>query len=373
MFLSRVVFIEVYLMLYSLHMSHTVFITGAAGYIGGMLADQFSKRPDVAHIVCLDREDKPTLLERNEKIIWVKAYTSDDTWQSIVKGYNPDIVIHTAWQIRELYGKQDVQWKWNVTGTDKVFDFVFTTTSVKRFVHFSTVSSYSALPENKLDDVFTEDKPFRDSPYLYATEKKVVEDRLKLRYEKAIQEGVVTPQISIIRPASITGPRGRSRSKLNLQSALSGKLKDTPTHRFLSSMLAWMPITPKWCRQFVHEDDICDATELLAFGNTQHRYEAYNICPEGPIVLGKDMAAAVGKKTIMLEPWMIRIVFFFAWHVTQGGIPTSRGGWMTYSFPIVVDGKKISKDYGYTYKMGPFDAFTKQEGRYKHVTLQTHQ
>jgi nucleoside-diphosphate-sugar epimerase len=348
-------------------MNHTVFITGAAGYIGGMLADQYSKRSDVEKIICLDREDRPNLLENNPKIIWIKAYTNDDTWQSTVAQYSPDIVIHTAWQIRELYGKQDDQWKWNIIGSEKVFDFVFANTCVKKFIHYSTVSSYSALPTNTLQDVFTEDMSFRDSPYLYATEKKVAEERLHTRYEKAVKEGVHAPQISIIRPASITGPRGRARSKLNLQSALSGKLQDTPTHKLLSMLLAWMPITPKWCRQFVHEDDICDTTELLAFGPTTHTYEAYNICPQGPVVLGKDMAAAVGKKTIMLDPELIRIIFFLAWHLSLGRIPTSRGGWMTYSFPIVVDGTKISKSYGYTYKMGPFDAFTKQEGRYNKV------
>lgn len=351
-------------------MNHTVFITGAAGYVGGMLVDQFSKRTDVEKIICLDRDDRPEFLQNNDKVVWIKAYTSDDTWQASAQSYTPDIVIHTAWQIRELYGQQDTQWKWNVIGSEKVFDFVFSTPSVKRFVHFSTISSYSALPTNRLDDVFTEDRPFRDSPYLYATEKKVAEERLKVRYENAKKDGSHIPQISIIRPASITGPRGRSRSKLNLQSALSGKLNDTPIHRFLSSVLAWMPITPGWCRQFVHEDDIADTTTLLAFGDTTHAYEAYNICPPGPVVLGKDMAAALHKKSLMLEPWMIRIAFFFAWHLTQGGIPTSRGGWMTYSFPIVVDGSKITTSYGYTYKMSPFDAFTKEEGRYAIVTPQ---
>lgn len=346
-------------------MNHTVFITGAAGYIGAMLADQYSKRSDVEKIICLDRDNRPRLLEHNPKIVWIKGYTNDDTWQEQVRKYGPDIVIHTAWQIRELYGKKNTQWLWNVTGSEKVFDFVFTTPSVKRFVHFSTVSSYGALPENTLEDVFTEDKPFRNSPYLYATEKKVVEEKLRARYEQAVHVGGEhVPQVSIIRPASITGPRGRGRSKLNLQSALSGKLTDTPTHKLLSTLLAWMPITPKWCRQFVHEDDICDTTELLAFGLTTHTYEAYNICPQGSIVLGKDMAQAVGKKTIMLQPWMIRIVFFLAWHLSLGRIPTSRGGWMTYSYPIVVDGTKISKAYGYAYKMSPIDAFTKQEGRY---------
>jgi nucleoside-diphosphate-sugar epimerase len=349
--------------------SHTPFITGAAGYIGTMLADMYSKRSDVEKVICLDREHMPELLKGNSKIIWIKAYTNDNTWQEQVSSHNPDIIIHTAWQIRELYNNQQQQWIWNVDGSVNVFEFAFSHTSVKKLIHYSTVSSYSALPTNTLEHIFKEEEGFRDSVYLYAQEKKVVEDRLRNIYEKAVQEKTHTPQISIIRPASITGPRGRyGRTKLNLQSALSGQLKDTWTHKLISALLSYMPITPLWCRQFVHEDDICDTTTLLAFEDkVNHIYEAYNICPPGPVVLGKDMAQVVGKKTITLHPIVLRCVFFLAWHLSLGKIPTSRGGWLTYSYPIVVDGSKISKSYGYVYKMGPLEAISKREGRYMSV------
>ncbi len=357
---------------------HTLFITGAAGYVGTMLVHQFSKRADVDHMICIDKEPLPEMIKElvdASKYTWINANMSDDGWQEKVAAKNPDIVIHTAWQIREMYGDQKTQWKWNVTGTDMVFDFAFNTPSVKRLIHFSTVASYAAYADNTIDHFFTEAEPFRESDYLYAIEKDASEKHLEEKYQLAIEAkrkaGVsdpekAIPQVAIIRPAAITGPRGRyTRIRFGLQSALSGQLnKSNLSHRIVSKLVSWVPITPKWCRQFIHEDDITNITEILAFDNYEDRYEAYNACPPGEVVLGKDMASAVGKKALPVHPWLIRIVFFFAWHLSQGAIPTSRGGWKSYSYPIVVDGSKFSRKFNYKYFMAPKEAFVKKEGRY---------
>lgn len=352
-------------------MKYTLFITGGAGYVGAMLCDQFSKRDDVEKIITLDKEVETELTSKNSnkhKIIYIEANTSDDVWQEKVKAHNPDVVIHTAWQIRHMYGQENIEWKWNIDGSDTVFNFAFTTPSVKKLIHFSTVASYGAFVDNTLEHFFKEDEGFRKSGYLYAEEKRICEEHLEERYKKA-KENSWDGQVFIVRPAAITGPRGRyDRIRFGLQSALSGNLKGGFVNNIVTLLTSYVPVTPKWLRQYIHEDDVTDIVALLSFNELKGSYEVFNICPPGDVVLGKDMAAAVNKKTIPIYPWMARIAFFFFWHVTRGKIPTSPGSWRGYSYPIAVDGSKLSRQYQYKYQYPSKEAFVKNEGRYK-VTL----
>ncbi len=358
-----------------------ILITGGAGYIGTMLADQFSDRDDVGKIICIDIESKPKFLDNKDKIIFIQKNLSENWEDELEKicqlnNLEIDVVIHTAWQIREMYRQKKKQWQWNIDGSDKVFDYVFSNPSVKKLIHFSTVASYSARADNSLDHFYTEEEPFRKSDYLYAEEKRIAEEHLKEKFDVAKEafkimekqeiESVI-PQVFIIRPAAITGPRGRyMRVRFGLQSTLSGQLKDSKSiwHKIISKMVSFTPITKKWVRQFVHEDDINDIVKLLTFHDVEGEYEIFNTAPPGKVVYGKDMAKAVGKRAITVPPLLIRIVFFFMWNLSRGKIPTSKGGWKSYSYPILVDGSKISQKYGYQYKMSSLDAFTKIEGRY---------
>jgi nucleoside-diphosphate-sugar epimerase len=346
---------------------HTVLITGAAGYVGGMLVRAFAARSDVERIIGIDKEPFPELLQGEEKLVYLEMNTID-AWETQVREYHPDIVIHTAWQIREMYGNQALEWQWNIDGSDKVFDFAFTESSVKRLIHFSTVASYGAYPSNTMDYRFTEEDAFRPMDYLYAEEKKVSEEHLKERYEKSLsaQAGDKHASVAIVRPAAITGPRGRyMRIRFGLQSALAGQLKDSFIYRLISTLVAFVPVTPKWLRQFIHEDDVVGIVEKLAFGPDVAGYEVFNICPPGAVVLGKDMARAVGKSALPIFPWMVRIAFSFFWHATRGKIPTGRGAWKSYSYPIAVDGSKVSRVLGYTYTHSAPDAFQYTDGVYE--------
>lgn len=348
-----------------MNQKHTILITGAAGYVGAMLVKKFAEREDVEHIIGLDKEPRPEFLADMPKLVYLEMNTAD-RWHKEVDRYQPDIVIHTAWQIREIYGNRALTWKWNIDGSDEVFDYAFSEPNVKRLIHFSTVASYGSFPDNSVDHRFTEDEPFRVTDYLYAEEKRITEEHLKSKYDLHRAE---RPDLSIaiLRPAAITGPRGRfMRIRFGLQAALSGQLKDSLVYRLVSAMTSFVPVTPKWLRQFIHEDDVVGIVERLSFGEAAGSYEVFNICPPGPVVRGSDMARAVGKKTILVAPWMVRIPFFFFWHLTRGKIPTARGSWKGYSYPIAVDGSRVTKQLGYAYQHEGFDAFYYTDGAYEY-------
>lgn len=340
---------------------YTLLITGAAGYVGEMLIDEFARRDDIEHIIGIDKEPMPAHFGDKQKLVYLNMNTADD-WEDQVRAYHPDIVIHTAWQIREMYGNQATEWKWNVDGSDKVFAFALGESSVDRLIYFSTVSSYGAFASNTLEHRYTEEDPFRETQYLYAEEKRVVEEHLQERYEKSDKN----TSVAIVRPAAITGPRGRyMRIRFGLQSALAGQLTGSFVYSVVSALVAFVPTTPKWLRQFIHEDDVVGIISRLAFGEKTGEYEVFNICPPGEVVYGADMARAVGKRQLPIYPWMVRIAFSIFWHLTRGKIPTGRGAWKSYSYPIAVDGSKVTRDLGYTYRYAGPDAFQYTDGEYE--------
>lgn len=343
-------------------MKHTVLVTGAAGYVGSMLVRRFAAREDVERVIGLDKEPLPDLITDEAKLVYLETNTADEGWEEKVAAYAPTVVVHTAWQIREIYGNRPLSWKWNIDGSDRVFRFAYNTPSVTRLVHFSTVASYGAFPTNTIEYRFTEEDPFRETDYLYAEEKRIAEEHLEVCFAEASRK-VPT---AIVRPAAITGPRGRyMRIRFGLQAALAGQLKDSFAYRLVSMMTRFVPVTPKWVRQFIHEDDVVSLVELLAFSEPKGEYEVFNICPPGDVVLGKDMAAAVGKKALLIQPWMTRVPFAFLWHATRGKIPTAKGSWKGYSYPIAVDGSKLTRVYGYEYTYPSLDAFRYTDGEYE--------
>lgn len=352
-------------------MKHTVFITGAAGYVGTMLVRRMASREDVERVIGLDKEPVPDLIKDEPKLVYIESNTADEGWEETVRAYAPDVVIHTAWQIREIYGNRPLSWKWNIDGSDRVFAFAYEGGSVKRLIHFSTVASYGSFSTNTIEHRFTEDEPFRKTDYLYAEEKRVAEEHLEESFKKAKEHGTAVPT-AVLRPAAITGPRGRfMRIRFGLQAALAGQLKDSFVYRLVSLLTRFVPVTPKWVRQFIHEDDVVDLVELLSFAAPKQAYEVFNICPPGDVVRGRDMAEAIGKRVLPIKPWMARLPFALLWHATRGKIPTAQGSWKGYSYPIAVDGSKLTREYGYQYQYSSLDAFRYTNGAYEEFVPET--
>jgi len=339
----------------------TIFITGGAGYVGEMLCEQFAKRDDVQSIIALDKEPQSDFSKTIPKLTYIQANMADNGWQEAVAKHNPDTVIHTAWQIRTMYGNPKEQWRWNVDGSDAIFDFTLTQSSVRKLIYFSTASSYSARKDNRFDHLFTEAEGFRDDDYLYAHEKKVVEEHLAQKYAAA---GRTDLRVVVVRPAAITGPRGRyQRIRFGLQSALQGNLKGNPVYKLVTMLTSFVPATKGWVRQFIHEDDVNDLVQFFTFNDLAKEYEIFNITPVSEAVYAPDMAKAVGKQVLPITPLMARIAFFWFWHGTRGKVPTAPGSYRFYSYPVVMSGEKLAAVY--TCKYTSKDAFQYTDGRYE--------
>lgn len=339
----------------------TIFITGGAGYVGEMLCEQFAKRDDIKRIITIDKEPQSDFSKKIPKLTYIQENVANNGWQEQVRVYEPDTVIHTAWQIRAMYSEAKEQWRWNVHGSDNVFDFAFSNNSVKKLIYFSTASSYGARSDNRFDHHFTEEEGFRNDDYIYAYEKKITEEHLEAKYKTAQRDDL---SVVVVRPAAITGPRGRyMRVRFGLQSALQGNLKGNPVYKLVTMLTAFVPATKGWVRQFIHEDDVNDIVQYFTFHEAPSKYEVYNITPDSDPVYAKDMAQAVGKNVLPIKPWMARIAFFIFWHGTRGKVPTCPGSWRFYSYPVVMSGKKLATVYqcAYTSK----DAFQYTTGRYE--------
>lgn len=348
-----------------------IFITGGAGYIGEMLCDQFSKRDDVAQIITIDKEPQSDYSKKIPKLTYIQSNLADKDWQSKVASFTPDVVIHTAWQIRAMYGQAAEEWRWNVDGSQEVFDFSFSNPAVKKLIYFSTASSYGAREDNQLDHYFTEAEGFREDSYIYAHEKKVVEQNLKTTYDSMKASGNVLPQVTVVRPAAITGPRGRyMRIRFGLQSALQGNLKGGFVNKIVTLLTSYVPATKSWVRQFIHEDDVCDIVSMCSFTETDWDYEVFNITPQGTPVYAEDMAKVVNKKILRIYPWMARLAFSFFWHATRGRIPTCPGSWRFYSYPVLMSGDKLATVYKCNYPSK--EAFQYTDGRYEEHIPENH-
>jgi nucleoside-diphosphate-sugar epimerase len=319
-----------------------------AGYVGKILINKLLKEANTEKIFVIDKD---YLNFGNPKIVFIHKNLVDN-WEEDIEVQNNTQVIHLAWQIRTMYGRSKLQWHWNIDGSKKVFEFVRRhSDKIRTFIHFSTVASYGAFKDNTFQKYFVEEEKFRSTDYLYAEEKRIAEEEMDKILGGAATTRPANTNLFVIRPASITGPVGRERSGFGLQSALAGKVSsknflENFIFSIVKKILQFMPATSGWARQFVFEDDIVNAVVCMC--NTARRFDKiqkYNLCPENSYIDAKEMAVFLNKKPIYFHPRLVQVLCFFAWHITFGRIPTSAGVWKAYSYPILVNGQKILKDF----------------------------
>ncbi|MEI6297012.1 MAG: NAD(P)-dependent oxidoreductase [bacterium] len=329
-----------------------IIITGAAGYIGAMLADQFSCSPDLKEIIAIDRKTIPTLLENNKKVTWIKSELSTGDWRALVADKKPEVVIHCAWETKDIYGEEDLQKKLNIEAAENVFDFAFSCPTVKKIIHISSDMVYGLSEDNNKNKIFVEGDILRESEYTYGSEKKEVENILARKYVESNR----TKNVFVIRPSTVFGPRAKYM--------IEGKGALTT---FVNTFSVVPVASEDWGRQYVHEDDLTDIVAILALNKPPLKgYEVFNVAINEP-VFGKEIASVLGKEGFYIPPLLIRIAFLIMWHVFQGKMPTGNGVWKSLSYPMFIDGSKVTKVLRYPYNYSAKETLGGKIGRYDYA------
>jgi nucleoside-diphosphate-sugar epimerase len=313
-----------------------ILITGAAGYLGQLLVKKLSKNQNIEKIFALDKAPKLKGIE-DPKIYHLQLDLVRDPWEKKIPEI-PDVIIHLAFDIRTPYGRLKEQEFNNLSGSERLFRYCFGQ-KVKKLIYFSSVAAYGARLEN-IGKFLRENSPLTENIYPYGVQKRKIEEMLS---EMILREKDLISQVFILRPASINGPEGEKRKKIGLFS-------------FIKRIFPVLPIThPAWARQYLHEEDALRAVEFLIFEDIKSQFEIFNLAPPDFLTMQK-MANLLHKKTLKIPIWSLKPIFFLAWHLTLGFIPTPPGSERFFIYPINVDGRKISH-FGFHYKYNSEEAF----------------
>lgn len=313
-----------------------IFITGTSGYFGGLFLRKMIGDKRIDKIYALDVAEKPQDIN-SSKIIWIKANLATDDWEKeILKSGAPEVVFHFAFWIRSRYGKIKNQEYENLESCRRVVDFCFDN-GIKKLIYFSSVAAYGAKKEN-VGKLLKENDLLEEIRYPYGLQKHKVEDLMR---ESTLRKEGKT-QLFVIRPASIWGPEAEKKKKVGLMNLLKRVLPVLPL------------VNQFWARQYVYEQDLVNAVELLAFSDIAGKYEIFNLAAPD-ILTTKDMARLLNKKCFFVPSILIKVAFFFGWHLTRGIIPTP-GAEMSFTWPINVDGSKITR-LGFNYTKNSADIF----------------
>jgi len=322
-----------------------VLVTGGSGYLGSLIVKELSDHPEIDKIFVIDFRPPKILWKPGGKIYFIQKNLVQN-WEEEVK--DPiEAIVHSAFHIRRPYFFFKLKkhlWE-NSFGLEKILSFA-NERQVSKIIALSSIAVYGAYPSNDPSKPFKEEDPLREKDYLYGQEKILMEQKLK-----DFSKNNPDIKIVILRLGTVTGPFAQKHFK-------KGGLLN-----FLKNLAPIIPLTSsKALRQYVHEDDVIRAILFSLFTNFPSSYEVFNVAPPSFIYFS-DIAKLLGKKTIFLPYNLAKILFFLAWHLSLGKIPTAPGSINSYSFPIVVDGSKITR-FGFNYEYSSLEAFQAQKGKY---------
>lgn len=269
-----------------------VFLTGASGYLGGVLAERLSRLPEVDSITGIGRSTpRQTTVSR---MSFLRLDVRSPDLGRAVAGH--DVLIHAAgivlWPVAMPERLRD---EINLDGARNV-GRAAVANNIRRVVHASSMAAYDPVLARGQTDI-SEDFPLGDgsSRFYYWNS--------KAGAEKALQEALAGSSVVLthLRPIYIVGPRGLPLLKRYRENAVNFPRRN-----------------PR--RQFIHEHDVADA---FAQALLQDLPGAYNVVPDDYIRM-KDVWRILGIRRVKTVPLSLaRIVTWLRWRLLGSAIHPS--------------------------------------------------
>lgn len=164
-------------------------VTGATGFIGGVLARALAGRDGSVRGVLHER---PPWFD--EPVEWVEGEVLDrESMVAAVRG--ADIVFHLAAEVSIDPGDADAVWETNVTGTRNAVEAALEC-GVRRLVHFSSIHAYDQSPVHEVLDE-------RRGPGAPVTTYDAAKARAEAEVRRGIERGL---DAVILNPTGVIGP-----------------------------------------------------------------------------------------------------------------------------------------------------------------------
>jgi UDP-glucose 4-epimerase len=273
-------------------MKMRVFLTGASGYLGSLLAERIAAMPEVEGVTGMASAVPTAPLPA--KVKFVRMDIRSPELAAAMAGH--DAVVHTAcvmlWSAKMPASERD---DINHNGVRNVAQAALAH-KARRFIHASSMAVYDpALARGKTG--VAEDFPLGEgySPFYYWNAKASAERSLTELFAGS------STVLSMFRPIYIIGPRNR-----------------VMVERYRENSIRFPGQDPR--RQFVHEEDVAAA---FVQALRSEMPGAFNVVPDDFIRLS-DVWKIVGARSTPTVPvWLARLVTWFKWRFLGSPVHSS--------------------------------------------------
>jgi UDP-glucose 4-epimerase len=288
-------------------------VTGAAGYVGGVLIDRLDEDDEVEHVLALDVRPMPR--ETSRKVAFLQRDISESI-SSFLDEHAIDAVVHLAFLLNPGRDRQASR-RTNIAGASRVFESCVES-GVRHIVYLSSTTVYGARADNPTE--LTEDSPLRPvSGFTYGEDKATAEGLLSDLL--AEQPGITA---TVLRACPVMGPKADN---------FIARAFSKP---FLVGVRGHDPEL-----QLCHEDDLAEVLRVCAMNRAPG---VYNLAGSGA-VRWSEMVKTFGRRLVSLPSWAVYPMTELTWRLRiQNESPAVGLDFIRYPWTVSTD--KLRRELG---------------------------